>query len=64
MANRTGVFICAYVPRELKEVLKRNAKNNTRTLTQEVIHLLSSSLEIESQKNQLTVPERRKTSSK
>lgn len=40
MANRTGVFIGAYVPNELKESLRRRAAAEHRTLSQEITRIL------------------------
>lgn len=38
--KRNGVFIGAYVPKELKDSLNRRAKSNHRTLSQEITKLL------------------------
>jgi len=40
MVNRKGVFIGAYVPKELKESLQRRAAAEHRTLSQEITRIL------------------------
>jgi hypothetical protein len=44
MVNRKGVFIGAYVPRDLKETLQRRAAAEHRTLSQEVTRILSEAV--------------------
>ncbi len=40
MSKRKGVFIGAYVPKELKESLRRQAVEEYRTLSQEITRIL------------------------
>ena len=47
MANRKGVFMGAYAPAELKEELQRVAKQEHRTLSQEMVKRLEESLQKE-----------------
>lgn len=44
MVNRKGVFIGAYVPRDLKETLQRRAASEHRTLSQEITRILSEAV--------------------
>ncbi|HVG28427.1 MAG TPA: hypothetical protein VM864_01770 [Pyrinomonadaceae bacterium] len=44
MVNRKGVFIGAYVPRDLKETLQRRASSEHRTLSQEITRILSEAV--------------------
>jgi hypothetical protein len=44
MANRKGVFIGAYVPKELKESLRRRAASEHRTLSQEITRILTEAV--------------------
>ncbi|MDT7540924.1 MAG: hypothetical protein QOE33_828 [Acidobacteriota bacterium] len=44
MVNRKGVFIGAYVPRDLKETLQRRAAAEHRTLSQEITRILSEAV--------------------
>jgi hypothetical protein len=44
MVNRKGVFIGAYVPRDLKETLQRRAAAEHRTLSQEITRILTESI--------------------
>jgi plasmid stability protein len=44
MANRKGVFIGAYVPKELKESLRRRAAAEHRTLSQEITRILTEAV--------------------
>lgn len=44
MVNRKGVFIGAYVPRDLKETLQRHAAAEHRTLSQEITRILSEAV--------------------
>ncbi len=44
MVNRKGVFIGAYVPRDLKETLQRRAAAEHRTLSQEITRILTEAV--------------------
>ncbi|MCA1555954.1 MAG: hypothetical protein LC747_04610 [Acidobacteria bacterium] len=44
MVNRKGVFIGAYVPKDLKETLRRRAAAEHRTLSQEITRILSEAV--------------------
>ena len=44
MVNRKGVFIGAYVPRDLKETLQRRAAAEHRTLSQEITRILTAAV--------------------
>jgi hypothetical protein len=44
MVNRKGVFIGAYVPRDLKETLQRRASAEHRTLSQEITRILTEAI--------------------
>src|SRR4029079_16579158 len=44
MANRKGVFIGAYVPKHLKESLRRRAAAEHRTLSQEITRILEEAV--------------------
>ena len=44
MANRKGVFIGAYVPSDLKDLLQRRAKQEHRTLSQEITRILTEAV--------------------
>ena len=44
MVNRKGVFIGAYVPRDLKETLQRRAAAEHRTLSQEITRILEEAV--------------------
>jgi hypothetical protein len=44
MVNRKGVFIGAYVPRDLKETLQRRAASEHRTLSQEITRILTEAV--------------------
>ena len=44
MANRKGVFIGAYVPKDLKDTLQRLAATQHRTLSQEITRILTEAV--------------------
>lgn len=68
MVNRKGVFIGAYVPKELKESLQRRAAAEHRTLSQEITRILVEAVHGKGlppgsvdRRNTATIPRRRAT---
>ncbi len=68
MVNRKGVFIGAYVPKELKDSLQRRASAEHRTLSQEITRILVEAVHGKGlpagsvdRRNNTTIPRRRGT---